>query len=307
MEQHHEAAAALGGGDERRAVAERGPGALGEAAVGLGQHLAADGDVVRHGEIVERPLAREARELLRLLPRERAAEHAAAAAELHRNQIILCRGQPRPGEAHEHASLLHPGDEAGARLGRDGADVGQHQHRQALLEEAVHRLAGRRAFGEAHVGEGPERPRQVIGSRQERLAGIGGGAGDDADGAPPPALVEELHGAGRALADDLEARDVVPDLHRQIEVCLGLAGAGVEDELGVAERKAAEITGAHETACGRGVVGAQHADGKAACRVVGGDERAGAFDAAGDDADAAGGEARQRLGETRAVAEVGAV
>src|ERR1700693_5599471 len=64
---------------------------------------------------------------------------------------------------------------------------------------------------------------------------------------------------------------------------------------------------AHAPARRGGVVGAQHGDAEPPRRVVGGGERAGAFDAAGDDADAAGGEARQRFGETGTVAEVGAV
>ena len=59
--------------------------------------------------------------------------------------------------------------------------------------------AGDAALGEPHVGERVERARQIIGRGEQRLRGVGGRAGDDADGAPAPALVEQLHRAGRAL------------------------------------------------------------------------------------------------------------
>ena len=49
VEQHDHALAAVCGGDERRAVAERRPGAVGKSGFRLGQHLPRHGDVVRHG------------------------------------------------------------------------------------------------------------------------------------------------------------------------------------------------------------------------------------------------------------------
>jgi hypothetical protein len=42
------------GGDEQRAVGERRPCVLGERGIGLGQHLPADGHVMRHAHAVER-------------------------------------------------------------------------------------------------------------------------------------------------------------------------------------------------------------------------------------------------------------
>ncbi len=98
-------------------------------------------------------LSREnAVELLRLLPGQAAAEHAAAAAQLHRHEVVVGGGEPRTGEAHQHAAVLDPAGELLARL-RDVADVGEDQHRQALLDELAHRLGGRAALGEPHVGE----------------------------------------------------------------------------------------------------------------------------------------------------------
>ena len=115
------------------------------------------------------------------------------------------------------------------RLG-DVADVGEDQHRQALLDELAHRLRGRAAIGEPHVGERPERAREIIGRGEQRLRGVGGRAGDHADRAPAPALVEQRHRAGRALAGDLEAGDVVADFDRKRELGVGLALAVLEGE-----------------------------------------------------------------------------
>ena len=102
---------------------------------GLGQHLAGDGDVGRDRHAVERALARESGELLRLVPAQAAAEDAAAAAQLHRHQIVVGAGKMRAGKAHQHAAIVDPFVEPVARLG-DIADIGKNQHRQMLVEEA---------------------------------------------------------------------------------------------------------------------------------------------------------------------------
>ena len=87
---------------------------------------------------------------------------------------------------------------------------------------------GRRdALGEPDIGERVERARQIIGRAEQRLRAVGGGAGDDADGAAAPALVEQLHGAGRALAGDFQPRDVVADFDRQIDGGVGFARVGI--------------------------------------------------------------------------------
>ena len=70
---------------------------------------------------------------------------------------------------------------------------------------------------------GAERALQIEGRGEQRLRGVGGGAGDHADAAAAPALVEQLHGAGGALAGDFEPRDVVAEFDRQIEQRIGFA------------------------------------------------------------------------------------
>ena len=176
MEQDDHALAARLRGDQRRAVGERRPGAIGERGVGLGQHLAAHGHVVRHRHVDERALARERRELLRLVPAQRAAERAAAAAQLHRNEIVVAGGEPRAGEAHQHAAVLDPLGQPLARFG-DIADVGEDDHRQPLVDELVDRLRRRAALGLPHVGKRIERAREIVGRGEQRLRGLGGRAG----------------------------------------------------------------------------------------------------------------------------------
>ena len=192
-------------------------------------------------------LSREKRgELLRLVPAQAAAEDAAAAPQLHRDEIVVGGREPRAGEAHQHAAVLDPFAPAGRALAGDIADIGEDQHRQVLVEEAGRPPRPASRVGEPHVGERIERAREIIGRGEQRLRGVGGRAGDDADGAAAPALVEQLHGAGGALAGDLEARDVVADLDRQVELGVGLALAGLEGERRFAERQALEIERAHE-------------------------------------------------------------
>ena len=167
----------------------------------------------------------------------------------------------------------------------DIADVGQDQHRQLLIEEMAHRVGRRFALREAHIGKRFERALDVKARRQQRLRHVGDGAGDDADGAPLPALVEELHGAGGAFAGNLDARDIVAKLDRQIEARLGLAIRRLEGERRFAERQTLEIERAHRAALGRAGRGAQHFDAERAGRVIGAGQRAGARNAAGDDRD----------------------
>ncbi len=156
MKEHQKAASAPLGGDERRAVGERRPGALGEPAVRLGQHLPRHRHIVRNGKVVERALVRKLAELLRLFPRKTAAENAPAAAQLHRNEIVVGCSQPRAREADQEAAFLDPAHQPLARGGRDGADIGKDQRRQPRIEETGDRFGGRRTFGQAHVGEGAE-------------------------------------------------------------------------------------------------------------------------------------------------------
>ena len=272
MEQDDHALAARLRGDQRRAVGERRPGAIGERGVGLGQHLAVHGHVGRHRHVGERALARERRELLRLVPAQRAAERAAAAAQLHRNEIVVAGGEPRAGEAHQHAAVLDPLGQALARFG-DIADVGEDDHRQPLVQELVDRLRRRAAIGLPHIGKRIERARQIVGRGQQRLCGVGGGAGDDADRAAAPALVKELNGSGGALGADVEPRDVVADLDRQRQRGFGLGVVGAERERRLAERQALEVEPADHAGLRAALGGAQDLHRQRAGGVLGAGQR----------------------------------
>ena len=71
--------------------------------------------------------------------------------------------------------------------------------------------------------KGAERALQIEGRGEQRLRGIGGRAGDHADAAAAPALVEQLHGAGGAFVRDFKPGDVVAHFDRQIERGVGFA------------------------------------------------------------------------------------
>ena len=148
---------------------------------------------------------------------KRAAEGAAAAAQAHRDEVVvLGAGEMRAGKAHQHAAVVDPFGQRLVRLA-DIADVGEDQHRQMLVEEARDRFRRRHRAGRAHVGEGIERAGEIVAGAEQRLRLVGVGAGDDADGAAAPALVEQLHRAGGTLADDFQPRHVVADLDRQVD------------------------------------------------------------------------------------------
>ncbi len=307
MKQYNQPLAAALSGHQRGAVGERGPGALGQRGIGLGQHLAAHADVARHHHAEERALAREGVELLRLLPRQAAAENTPAASEFYRHEIVVGGREMRTGKAHQHATVVEPAHEAVARLG-DVAHVGEDHHRQPLLDELVHGLRRRAAIGEPYIGEGPERAREVVGRGQKRLRGVGGRSGDDADRAPPPALVEQRHRARRALACDFQSRDVVADLHRHRELGLALALAVPEGERGIAEREALEVERAHGAGFPSAVARAQDFHRQRARGIVGGCERARARDTAVDHGDGPLlDEPPERRDELAAAAEIDAV
>ena len=108
-----------------------------------------------------------------------------------------------------------------ARIAGDVADVGEDHHRHMLIDELRNRVADRAALGQPHIGERRQRARQIVVGGEQRLRDVGGRAAHDADGAAAPALVEQLHRAGRAFRHDFEPRDVVADFDRQIELRLG--------------------------------------------------------------------------------------
>ncbi len=177
-----------------------------------------------------------------------------------------------------------------------------------LIEEMANRFRRRLALREPHIGKRSERPADIIARRQQRLRGIGGRAGHDADGAASPALIEKLHGAGGALAANLHAGDIVADLDRKIELRLGLLVGRLENKRRFAERQALKIERAHTAGLGRAGGGAQHFDAQRAGRVVGSGERPRAGDAAGDDRHRSRVEhRRQAFGEIRTTAEIDGV
>ena len=75
---------------------------------------------------------------------------------------------------------------------------------------------------------------------------------------PLRARVDEADGAGRALAGDLDAPDLVAQLERQIERNGGRRGTGGELERGFREALPAGRNGVHE-AVARAALRAQHA------------------------------------------------
>ena len=80
----------------------------GPSAGRIGQHLLVDQHLGRHGQAGKQAVVAERRERLRRRPGQRAAERAPAEAQRHGQQIVAALLEPRAGEAHEHAALLHP-------------------------------------------------------------------------------------------------------------------------------------------------------------------------------------------------------
>jgi hypothetical protein len=79
---------------------------------------------------------------------------------------------------------------------RGVADIGEDDHRYALLEKLAYGLRGRTALGEPHIGERTKRTREIVGGGKKRLRIVEGRASGDADAAPTPALVEQRDRTG---------------------------------------------------------------------------------------------------------------
>ena len=62
----------------------------------------------RRRQTGEQAVVAERRQRLRRRPGQRAAQRAPAEAQRHRQQIVAALLEPRAGEAHQHAALLHP-------------------------------------------------------------------------------------------------------------------------------------------------------------------------------------------------------
>ena len=236
MEENDQAFAALVGGDDRRAVLERGPGFPGEIAIRFRENLAAHPEIAWDRETEERALTRERRQRSRRIPRERAAEAASAAPQAHRHEVVVAGGEPRPREADEKAAALDELRHLGERLAVERADIGEDKDGDLLVEQMADGV-GCAAPALAQLGIRRQGARQVIGRREQRLRLIGGRAGDEPDAAALAALVEQRHGSGRALSQNLDADDGVPDIDRQVEARLCLGCARRERKARVRERQ----------------------------------------------------------------------
>ena len=195
--------------------------------------------------------------MLRLLPAQAAAEAAAATAQLDRHEIVIGLRQTRAGKTHQHAAVLDPCVQALARFPATAC-----RHPPARSSAAADRGIARSTCCGAPrspsrtSANGDKRAGEIEGRGQQRLRGIAGRAGDDADGAPPPAFVEQLHRAGGTFAANFQPRDVVADLDRQVERRFGFAILRAESVARLADRQSL------------GVEGANHARGNAAGRCA---------------------------------------
>ena len=170
---------------------------------------------------------------------KRAAERAPAEAQAHRDQLVAALLEPGTGEAHEHAALLHPVVHPLHEVAGQGADVGHDQHGRVLLEGLAHRCREVGVLRAHQLGERRQRFLDVVERRQQRLRLLAVLARDEPDPMPARARIEQMHGAGRALAGDLHARDLVAELERQLEPHRRAAGARRELERRLAEPLAA--------------------------------------------------------------------
>ena len=219
MHQHDHALAAPPCGDERRAIGQRGPGLGGQARLGLGQHLTGHGDLIRYAKAIEGAFALEGGEALGGVPREGAAEHAPAAPQPHGRQIIGRGRQPCARKAQQHAALFHEFDEPIPRRAGDDAHIGQRQHGHAIVEHGEDGIALARARL-AHFRERRQGPHEIVGGREQGLRGVGAGAGHHAHAPTLPAFIQQGHRPRRMFIDQLDPRDLVAQLHGQIEASL---------------------------------------------------------------------------------------
>src|SRR5258706_14886297 len=92
----------------------------------------------------------------------------AAATPLRETKIVVRGGEPWAGKPHQHAAVVDPSGQAVARVARNGADIGEDDHRQALLDELVHHLGRRAAVGKPGIREWTWRPGEIEGRSEER-------------------------------------------------------------------------------------------------------------------------------------------
>ncbi len=167
--------------------------------------------------------------------------------------------EARAGEAHEHAALLHPVLDVLGGFARQRADVGQHEHAGVLRQRFLDAGGEVGALRLDQLGVRRQRLLDVVERRQQRLRLLAALAGDERHAVPLRARVDEADGAGRALAGDLDAADLVAQLERQLERNGRRGRAGGEFERRFGEALPARRDGVHEAVARAAAAGAARA------------------------------------------------
>ena len=257
MEQDHQPLALVLCSNQWRAVGEVGPNPVWQVGVRFGQNLAAHLHGFIEDQAVEGTGWRKGLQALRRFPAQRAAQRASAFAQLHRYEIVSGSRHARSGKTQQQATALDPLADHVARILRQNADVGQHQHGEALIELV---LQGLGVDWLGHLTEGFKSPRHIIERREQRLGRLAGGARLECDGFATPAVVHEEGGGGVALGLDGDAVDVVAQFDGQFDYRFGLCRIDGEIHRGLAECPAIAGMGHHLNALRRSAFDAQHRD-----------------------------------------------
>ena len=295
MEQHECSLALLQTGDQRRAVGKRGPGALDDIGCRFGQHLPGHRDLGGRRQVGEGAALGKFGHWLRRRPGQGTAERALAAAQAHRQEIVVIagRGQTRAGEADQRAAIVDPVDQPLPDLLGYGADIGHHDHRRLLVQHL------RNAVGEVgagrldKVGEGLQSAPDVVERRQQRLRLVGLGLREQPDAAALGALVQHADGAGVMLAIESDRGEIVAQFEGHRHGRGGGRRAWREGQRGVGDAAALIVEGAGGDARGCRIVRGANGGEREAVDLVLGAGQARDVEAVGRGPDDAAGIARQ--------------
>ncbi|NJO35858.1 MAG: DUF3604 domain-containing protein [Rhodospirillales bacterium] len=216
--------AAVGSSDERRSIFQSGPDlhVLGEARR-VGENLAIDENIWRRRKACEKTALIERCERLRRRPGQGAAQRAAAQTQTHGNQVVAAFFQSRTGETHKHATLLDPGVDTFHQVARQRADVGHNEDGRLLLERLGDGCGEIGILRPHQLGERGQCLLDVVERREQRLSLFPAFARNEGHTMPARARIQEMYGARRPLATDLDARHLIAKLQREIEACHGAA------------------------------------------------------------------------------------
>ena len=225
MEQHHLPLAQLIAGHQRRAVGQRGNGALRQIGVGLGHDLAGDADIAGHRQAKERAVAGEGAERFGLPPGHGPADGAPARAQAHGHQRVgafeICGGRAGARETDQQAALVDPIDQQVGFRFAERRNVSQQQHvgagQQHVFERAVDQVSRRH-----------QRAAQIVERRQQVLRLLAVAGGQQPHFAALQRVIGQRHGPGGARAFNLKAADAVAQLGGQREGHVGLRFPGAE-------------------------------------------------------------------------------